>query len=53
MFQPTKFFNVPPERLKEWEQLLKERVGIPKSIEMQVRANGSHVTCCPDCDDCG
>ncbi len=54
MYQPTRSFKVPSDRLQEWEELLKERVGIPKSARFGL-PNGAlaAVTCCPRCDDCG
>lgn len=53
-FQPTGYFEVPSERLQEWEELLKERIGLPKSAEFNLPNNALRcVTCSPCADDCG
>ena len=53
-FQPTGYFEVPAERLQEWEELLKERIGLPPSAEFNLPNNALRcVTCSPCADDCG
>jgi hypothetical protein len=54
MFQPTRYFEVPADRLQEWEKLLKERIGIPESVKFSLPNNAmACVTCSPCADDCG
>jgi hypothetical protein len=54
MFQPTKYFEVPSDRLQEWEKLLKERIGIPESVKFSLPNNvRGCVTCSPCADDSG
>ena len=53
-FQATRFFEIPSDRLQEWEELLKERIGIPKEANFNLPNNARRgITCCPCCDDCG
>lgn len=53
-FQPTHYFKIPSDRLQEYEELLKERVGIPKGTKLSLPNNVQYIaTCCPCCDDCG
>lgn len=53
-FQPTTYFEVPSDRLQEWEKLLKERIGIPESVNFNLPNNmRGCVTCSPCADDCG
>jgi len=35
MFKPTQFEAVPPERLKEWETTMQERVGLAPSPDLR------------------
>ncbi len=49
MFQPTRYEVVTGERLKEWETLLRENVG----LRGELRAVGLPSICfCPGADDC-
>ena len=56
MFQPTRFEVVRGEKLKEWETLLRERVGLHLPVNMPAAGGGGDGTCCvsycPDADDC-
>jgi hypothetical protein len=54
MFQPTRFRVIPPDRLSEWEELMKNRVGIPAIIGGFPAGGGATgtVSDCPDADDC-
>ena len=45
MFQPTEYEVVPPERLSEWERLMRTEVGFPpeavKALAQQARLLGT------------
>jgi len=45
MFQPTEYEVVPPERLSEWERLMRTEVGFPaeavKALSRQAGLSGS------------
>jgi hypothetical protein len=52
MFQPTRFRIVRAEKLKEWEGLMRTRVGLS---DMTIGEGGTGTCCvsdCPDADDC-
>ena len=50
MFRPTTFTYVTPDRVKEWENLMRERVGLaPNMTDIQ---GGTSISGCPDEDDC-
>ena len=52
MFQPTKFETVTGERIKQWEQLMREKVGL-RGVTGGFADGGSCTVCnCPDADDC-
>lgn len=52
MFQPSRFETVTGERIKEWEQLMRDKVGLPK-LAGGFADGGSCTVCnCPDADDC-
>lgn len=38
MFQPTEYEVVPPERLGEWERLMREDVGFPAELVKSIAA---------------
>jgi hypothetical protein len=40
MLQPTHYEIVPPERLKEWEELMIKRVGLPPELVTKIAAGG-------------
>ena len=53
MLQPTEYEIVPPERLSEWEELMRKSVGFPAELVKSMRA-ARLVQCisfCPDFDD--
>lgn len=49
MFQPTGYEIVKGDRLKEWEILLKEQVGL--EVDASSLAGTATVSCCPYADD--
>ncbi len=49
MFQPTGYEIVRGDRLKEWEILLKELVGL--EVDASMLAGTATVSCCPFADD--
>lgn len=49
MFQPTGYEVVRGDRLKEWEMLLKEHVGL--EVDASTLAGTATVSCCPYADD--
>jgi len=52
MFQPTEYEVVPPERLKEWEEAMRRRVGFPPELVNRMVGGGSETeSFCPDFDD--
>ncbi|MFF6803552.1 hypothetical protein [Streptomyces sp. NPDC012616] len=52
MFQPTRFEIVEGDRLKEWEEHLRDHVGLSVTPQgAQVRGNPS-ICFCPYADDC-
>jgi hypothetical protein len=41
MYQPTEYEVVPPERLSEWEELMRKEVGFPaEAVKALSRARG-------------
>ncbi len=38
MFQPTDYEVVPPERLSEWERLMRDEVGFPPELVKSIAA---------------
>jgi len=52
MFRPTKFKWVSGSRIKEWEKLMTERVGIKPDGDMLKIQGGQTTSGCPAADDC-
>jgi hypothetical protein len=54
MFQPTRFEVLEPEGFKEWENLLRERVGLRFDPDVKLNAYGiltkSYCDAADDCD---
>lgn len=50
MFRPTTFSYITPDRIKEWEQLMIERVGL--APDMASIQGGHSISGCPSADDC-
>ena len=50
MFQPETFEVVSSDKLRQWERLMIEKVGL-KPGTMGDITTGT-ISCCPDCDDC-
>ena len=49
MFQPTSYEIVTPDKLREFELLVADRLGIHLETDKNISYT---VSCCPDCDDC-
>ena len=41
MFQPTHYEVVPPERLSEWEEAMRTKVGFPARVVQAMAAGGT------------